>query len=308
MLAGSVMYYPRKRREVYCGNLTKDLVNEKVLMDAFREMFLSLPAYRMQYPDLADPIRSCGLPSNGQGMFAFVEFVDEVLASTAITMTGFELCGRPVKVGRPQGYMQAPFGEAQPLDVEPLRQSGLLPLLPDELWNPNGNTGTSNVHRELYFGNLTHGTVTDSIITEFLSPIVSQLSVYDQQLGPPILKVDMAENSGFCFVTFQNAELASKAMAIFDGTEFMGRKLRVARPSQYHRFAVLHPNGQHALEGLPMGKVFSELPPPPPPPMEGVCSNPSLLPQVPPPPPPMLQQEVMAALSAGSAGPSDLLL
>ena len=43
-----------------------------------------------------DVIRGLYFPPKGEGMFAFVEFVDDVITNTAIRMSGFELNGRAV--------------------------------------------------------------------------------------------------------------------------------------------------------------------------------------------------------------------
>ena len=54
---------------------------------------------------------------NGQGDFAFVEMRDEVIAVTAMRFNGIELCGRPLRIGRPSGYVQPISGDPPPLDV-----------------------------------------------------------------------------------------------------------------------------------------------------------------------------------------------
>ena len=45
-------------------------------------------------------------------------------------------------------------GEQPPLDVQPLRDSGMLPSVPED-----EKTATNNVLREVYFGNLQAGMV-----------------------------------------------------------------------------------------------------------------------------------------------------
>merc|ERR1712232_29379 len=68
----------RKTREVYVGNLAEGRVTQEVLLQAFKGLFHALPAFRVTYPDVSDPVRSMAFPSPGKGMFAFVEFFDEV--------------------------------------------------------------------------------------------------------------------------------------------------------------------------------------------------------------------------------------
>ena len=42
------------------------------------------------------------------------------------------LAGRPIRVGRPQNYVVPVNGELPPLDVQPLRERGILPLAMEE--------------------------------------------------------------------------------------------------------------------------------------------------------------------------------
>ena len=47
-------------------------------------------ASRSAIPDVVDTVKSVFFPPKSEGKFAFVEFVDEVLTTTAIAMSGFE--------------------------------------------------------------------------------------------------------------------------------------------------------------------------------------------------------------------------
>lgn len=163
-------------------------------------------------------------------MFAFVEFMDDVLTTTAIAMNGFELLGRHVRVGRPQHYIPAPNGENPQLDVQPLRERGLIsPIEEPEV----GKVQVSNVMREVYFGNLAAELVDEQVIRELVEPAMHELPEYSSELGPPITKVSLMACGRYCFVQFQNAELATRAITIFDDTELFGRRIRVSRPSKY---------------------------------------------------------------------------
>ena len=52
----------------------------------------------------APPVIDCRV--DPQGRFAFVEFRDEMLATTALSLFhGMELCGRAMSVARPTGYV-----------------------------------------------------------------------------------------------------------------------------------------------------------------------------------------------------------
>ena len=65
-------------------------VDEAMLREAFTRLFHALPAFVERYPDVVDPVKSIFFPPKGEGMFAFVEFMDDVLTTTAIAMNGFE--------------------------------------------------------------------------------------------------------------------------------------------------------------------------------------------------------------------------
>jgi len=222
------------------------LVDSNMLRQALSRLFNALPMFHEMYPDVSDPVRNVAFP-DGKGAFAFVEFFDEVVTTTAVLLSGFELCGRSVKIGRPQGYQPPPYGELPPLDVEPLRHAGLLPVVP-EVIVPNMKNVNSSKIRELYFGNLAAGRVTEQIMMEFLTPACMELPEYDARHGAPITKVSMASSGTFCFVEFQNPDMASRLIAVFDETEFFGRKIRVGRPANY---GVGLQHAATSLEALP---------------------------------------------------------
>ena len=89
-----------------------------MLWQAFNSFFFAQPSFLEKYPGISDVTLSVNFPFRGQGKFAFVEFVDDVIASTALCMDGFELHGRPIIVSRPQMYAPPPDGEAPALDVQ----------------------------------------------------------------------------------------------------------------------------------------------------------------------------------------------
>ena len=110
------------------------------------------------YPDVVDVVRTLFFPPKGEGMFAFVEFVDDVITTTAIQMSGFELHSKVIKIGRPANYAPPHDGELPGLDVKPLRDLGLLPRVGED-----DKAGVSTVLREVYFGNLSTGMVDEEV-------------------------------------------------------------------------------------------------------------------------------------------------
>lgn len=234
------VHQPKRRREVYCGNLAAGLVSDIMLRDLFNRLFYTIPGFAETYPDVSNVVVSTTWPPQSLGMFAFVEFVDEVLTVTAMQMSGIELLGRPVKVGRPQGFFSCgsngTFADPPPLDVSLLRQLGHLPLLPEEPCNAGCQKITlTNKLRELYFGNLTTGQVDETVMLKLLTPICTQLPEYKPDLGVAVTKVSMSTDplraGTYCFVMFQSAELASRALTIFNETELFGRSMKVSRPA-----------------------------------------------------------------------------
>ena len=84
------------------------------------------------------------------GMFSFVEFWTEELASTAMEFNGFEFLGRALKIGRPSGFSftQPP---PPPLDVSVIK--GRLSEVPKAA-QAAVNDPSTKAQRELYVGNL----------------------------------------------------------------------------------------------------------------------------------------------------------
>lgn len=259
----------KKRRECYVGNLPQNKVDEPMLRAAFNRLFNALPEFVERYPDIDDPVKSVYFPPKADGMFAFLEFVEDVLTTTAIAMSGFELAGRPIRVGRPQNYVVPVNGELPPLDVQPLRERGALPPMEE---TDLGKVQVCNVMREVYFGNLASGLVDEEVIRDLVEPAMHELPEYSSALGPPITKVTLMECSRYCFVQFQNAELATRAIAIFDDTELFGRRLRVNRPSKYS--VTLEPAASGAAAA---NTLLQHGMPPVPPPAKEVPLAPELL-------------------------------
>jgi len=251
----------KKRRELYVGNLPQHKVDEPMLRQAFNRLFLDLPSFVERYPDIVDVIRSLYFPPKGEGMFAFVEFVDDVLTTTAMQMSGFELQNRSIRIGRPQSYEPPHDGELAGLDVQPLRDKGLLPAAAPGEWKES-KEGVATVVREVYFGNLATGMVDEEVMRELLQPAAVEVPEFDPDLGPAIGKVTIPHPGNYCFVLFQSAAVATRMISIFDETELFGRKIRVGRPSKY-AVTVNEAHGQLALPPLPPPST-SVLPPPAP--------------------------------------------
>ncbi|CAK0892591.1 unnamed protein product [Prorocentrum cordatum] len=241
------------------------------------------------------------------GAFAFVEFQDEMLASTAMLFSGFELCGRSAGMGRPQGYLPPPNGEAPALDVTPLRQRGLLPVAPSN--SMCGKNQREGKLRELYFGNLVRGKTSPDVILKLIDPVAKRLAEWREQEGHAVTNVNVGPEGTYAFVQFQSIQLATKIMQIFDGQEVFGRVLRVRRTNTFEEAAKGELKAVEALQALLPEKVASTsrtapflMPPPPPgPPPEPAELPPEQLPLDAPPAPPEVQEIFITVVNA-SAG------
>lgn len=133
----------------------------------------------------------------------------------------------------------------------------------------------SNVMREVYFGNLSPGLVDEEagllgapgarkVMRELLEPAMHELPEFCQDQGPAITKARRSRGSicsskafgevtimapgKYCFVQFQNAALATRAIAIFDDTELFGRRVKASRPSSLvSRVTENRPRGKYAV-------------------------------------------------------------
>ena len=210
----------KRCREVWVGNLLQGAVSPQHLKDFFTQMFNALPEFQEKYSQLIKEGKSAvrDIQMANDGPFGFVEFWTEELAGTAIEFNGVEFMGRPMKTGRPSGFV-AMTKLAPPLDCEPLRAAGLLPkelavlgdmqATADKLGLTGGINGQSSImtangvqqtlsnnlvirrQRELYFGNLPQGQLTAESIKQLLTPACELLPDYIKDAGPPIINVNM---------------------------------------------------------------------------------------------------------------------
>lgn len=221
----------KKRRECYVGNLAAGQVTSEMLKIFLNRLFKSLPSYVAVYGEL-DAVTLINNPSCSGGCFAFVEFIDELVASTAVEMSGVELAGRPLRIGRPQS--SNPTSQTKttidpaPLDVSQLRENGMLPPAAISVVSPTAVV--INRNRELYFGNLRASSVTEEVLNELLNPVCVALPEYVADAGPAIPKITLASVGTYAFVQFQNPEMTTQVLEIFDEIELLGRRLRVNRP------------------------------------------------------------------------------
>lgn len=221
---------PKAARELFVGNLALHEVTEEVLRDKLRELLFSLPDYEAAYPGMPEPICSLEMRRNGtRGLFAFVEFLDDTIASTVQKLNGVELKGRPMRIGRPKHQLYDTAAMAPPsLDITPLRALGILPS--DQELAVFSSAQLDDKLKELYIGNLKVGAFDEKQLIDFLEPVCLQLEEYNPHRGPPITSVVFGPNGKFCFVRVQNIHMPAKLVPVLDKMELFGRKLNVGLP------------------------------------------------------------------------------
>ncbi|KAF4673838.1 hypothetical protein FOL46_006391 [Perkinsus olseni] len=100
-----------------------------------------------------------------------------------------------------------------------------------------GGAGQNKKAKELYVGNLAKGQANMANIKEFFNAALTALPEYQQkysQILPAgcIREVRLSPCGQYCFVEFASEEICLTALE-FDRVEFLGRQLRIARPSGY---------------------------------------------------------------------------
>jgi len=253
----------RKQRELYVGNLAVGIVNPFVLKEFFGAALSTAKGWN---PALGPAVANIQL--SGEGKFGFVEFRDEVTAATAIQMDKVELYGRPINLGRPQGYIVG-AGPPPPLELPPaLRPTMAASALYDPaaafaaassfnapgltaLMGAAGAAGATPTavrkQRELYVGNLPAGAVTDTDVRELFSAPLRTMRGFDESIGPPVLNVNMNSDGKFAFVEFRDDALATLALNTFDKMDLLGRSLNVGRPRGY-----IEPGSEAAILAMRM--------------------------------------------------------
>jgi hypothetical protein len=203
--------------QVYCGNLTADKVTAQDLIAAFQIRFRALPAFEDLYPTSVETVRSAVIV---RSTYAFVTFADGRLASTAIMMSGFHLCGRPIRIGRPKYYRADPSNELQPFDVGPLQRMGLLPLVQANRVSHQYSSAfpkASSKQFHLYCGNLLPGQEGLQELVELITCISMELPEYSVDLGPAMYNIVPArarsDGTSAWLVEFQSEALALAAQA-----------------------------------------------------------------------------------------------
>jgi len=109
---GANQQVSKKARELYVGNLQLGMVNESTLMELFNGSLGAVFQNQTSQPCLQVTMSS-------DQKFAFVEFASPELANAGLNLNGLMLHGRPLRVGRPQGYVGPPSETGAPTELGP---------------------------------------------------------------------------------------------------------------------------------------------------------------------------------------------
>lgn len=203
----------KKQREVYVGNLAIGIVTPDVLKDFFNQVF----AHMVPDPIATPPVVNINMDTTGR--FGFVEFRTEDMAAQAMQMDKVvELCGRPMNIGRPKGYVEPPAGSAPPtsglhqqlLTQQAAQQPTTVLLLTNplpvaQLRNPDD---CRVLQEEVQEEAARHGSVVAVCV-----PV------------PPDTVQDL--QPGRCYIRYATPEDATKGKSIFDGRTLDDNKIKV---------------------------------------------------------------------------------
>uniref|UniRef100_A0A061RZ22 RRM domain-containing protein n=1 Tax=Tetraselmis sp. GSL018 TaxID=582737 RepID=A0A061RZ22_9CHLO len=129
----------KTQREVYVGNLALGLVTEDVLRTLFNN------ALKVAFPDYStpgmEPVVNVSMHSDGR--YAFVELRTPEMASEALKISGLQLLGQALSVGRPSGYVDPVVAAQQAAQaaqaLQQFQASKGLPVTPTSEINAAGN-------------------------------------------------------------------------------------------------------------------------------------------------------------------------
>ena len=140
-------------------------------------------------------------------MFAFVEMQTEALASTMLRFHGLEVAGRPMKIGRPAGYLDPPHGPVPPLDVpmEVLKELGISGQVGPARVDALGQHIDARKRRELYVGNLTAGAVSGVMLRDHVTRVLAGALGGDGGGNPIVRNAEIQAGGMFAFVEFRTS-------------------------------------------------------------------------------------------------------
>ena len=222
----------KRHREIYVGNLAPAATKASVLKDLFQNLMASVPSFDATAGPAVAQVQICST-----GMYAFVEFRDETLATTALKFHGLDVSGRSLKIGRPGGYVEPALpapGLEVPTDV--LRALGISGVGSTYVAGSGPIGLVLKKQRELYVGNLPALADVTSVRDFMTRPLNTALGSTESVDTPVIVHVEFDPSRKFCFVEFKDDRAATVALHLFSNVDFGGKLLKVGRPSGYTEY------------------------------------------------------------------------
>jgi len=222
LVAGGTPAVGRKQRELYVGNLPVGMITAAALKELFSQPLRTMPGYD---ESTGPPCLNIDLSADGK--FAFVEFRDEAITTIALTLFDkMELCGRPLNVGRPRGYIEPGSQPALGLPTSLPLLGGQPPAPPPAPIPPAVNPAATRCIR------------LDKMITsdmleddEEYKDVLEDIRLECERFG----KVEQVKiprqgepNVGACFVLFADKEGAAKGQQMLHNRQFDGNSVVAA--------------------------------------------------------------------------------
>jgi RNA recognition motif-containing protein len=167
--------------------------------------------------------------------FAFVEVRSIQEATNSMNLDGVTFYGQPIRVNRPHDYVPPndPIAGISAMGSVPGAPS-LVPGMPN--MNNVNSMGTlmalTKKCRRIHVGNLPMNSgLTPAALKVFISQLMQQLALVVKP-GDPVVDSFLSQDGKFGFIEFRTIQEANNALAM-SGVEFMGRNIRVGRPSDY---------------------------------------------------------------------------
>jgi len=219
----------KKQREVYVGNLAPGLVSSEMLKTLFDS------AIRAAYPNAAPglpPVVAINMAADSK--YCFVEFRSEEMATAAIQLNKLDLCGQPLNIARPQGYIDPafapPLGGMAATGAAMSMGAGLLP-------GGGAAAATAAPDQVLVLDHMVGGQeeLADEIeLVEIKEDLAAECAKHGAVVGVRIPTAAGSPDRGKAFVYFEAKESAANAFRAINGRHFDGRVVIASYTSSAH--------------------------------------------------------------------------
>jgi len=205
----------RKQRELYVGNLPVGVVTAGSLKELFMQPLSTMPG-----ADSAAGQAVLNVDLAPDGKFGFVEFRDEQICSVALTLFDkMELCGRPLNVGRPRGYIEP--GTAPTLNL-PISLPGIPAAPPPKPPAPSAPVPTRTIKLN---GMITPDMLKDD---EEYKDVLEDIRLECERFGAGVevrIPREGEQHEGACFLRYKDLAGSVKARDALHNRQFDGNSV-----------------------------------------------------------------------------------